>query len=41
MISYSKISDTTVEYTVYLNGETLQIGARLVSPNYQQLTINI
>lgn len=41
MISYSKISDTTVEYTVYLNGETQQIGAKLVSANYQQLTIAI
>lgn len=41
MISYRKISDTTVEYTVYLNGETQQIGAKLVSPNYQQLTIAI
>lgn len=41
MISYRKISDTTVEYTVYLNGETQQIGAKYVSPNYQQLTIAI
>lgn len=40
-ISYRKISDTTTEYRVYLNGELQQIGAKFVSPNYQQLTISI
>lgn len=41
MISYTKIGDTSVQYTVYLNGEAQQIGAKFVSPNYQQLTIAI
>ncbi|NKB33338.1 MAG: hypothetical protein GKR91_09590 [Pseudomonadales bacterium] len=40
-ISYRKIAPTTVEYTVYLNGEVQQIGAKVVAPNYQQLTIII
>ncbi len=40
-ISYNKINDTTVEYTVYVNGEAQQIGAKFISPNYQQLTISI
>ena len=41
VISYNKINDTTVEYTVYLNGEVQQIGAKFISPNYEQLTIAI
>jgi len=40
-ISYKKINNTTVEYTVYLNGEVQQIGAKFISPNYQRLTISI
>ncbi len=40
-ISYQKIGETTVEYTVYLNGEVQQKGAKVVSPNYQQLRIII
>ncbi len=40
-ISYRKINDTTVEYTVRLGGEVQQIGAKFISPNYQQLTIAI
>ena len=40
-ISYNRINDTTVEYTVYLDGEVQQIGAKFISPNYQQLTISI
>tara|TARA_R110002073_G_scaffold248835_1_gene411654 strand:- start:1521 stop:2003 length:483 start_codon:yes stop_codon:yes gene_type:complete len=40
-ISYQKIAPTTVEYTVYLNGEVQQIGAKVVTPNYQQLRIII
>ena len=40
-ISYNRINDTTVEYTVYLDGEVQQIGAKFISPNFQQLTISI
>jgi len=40
-ISYRKINNTTVEYTVYIDGEVQQIGAKFISPNYQQLTISI
>lgn len=40
-ISYRKIHETSVEYTVYLNGTVQQIGAKFVSPNFQQLTIAI
>lgn len=40
-ISYRKINDTTVEYTVKLGDEVSQIGAKFISPNYQQLTISI
>ena len=40
-ISYRKIGETTVEYTVYLNGEVQQIGAKVVTPNYQHLRIII
>jgi len=40
-ISYHRINDTTVEYTVYVDGEVAQIGAKFISPNYQQLTIAI
>lgn len=40
-VSYKKIAPTTVEYTVYLNGEVQQIGAKVVAPNYQQLRIII
>jgi hypothetical protein len=41
MISYRKINETTVEYTVRVGGEVSQIGAKFISPNYQQLTISI
>ena len=40
-ISYRKINDTTVEYTVRLGGEVSQIGAKFISPNYQHLSISI
>lgn len=40
-ISYRKIAPTTVEYTVYVDGEVQQIGAKVVAPNYQQLRIII
>jgi hypothetical protein len=40
-ISYKRLNETTVEYTVYVNGEVAQIGAKFISPNYQQLTIAI
>lgn len=40
-ISYRKIGDTSVEYTVYVDGEIQQIGSKFVSPNYQQLSISI
>ncbi len=30
-----------MEYTVYLDGEVQQIGAKVVAPNYQQLRIII
>ena len=40
-ISYRRINETTVEYTVRLDGEVQQIGAKFISPNYQQLTIAI
>lgn len=40
-ISYRKIGETTVEYTVYLNGELQQKGAKVVTPNYQELRIII
>ena len=40
-ISYRRINETTVEYTVRVGGEVTQIGAKFISPNYQQLTISI
>jgi hypothetical protein len=40
-ISYRKIHDTSVEYTVYVDGVVSQIGAKFVSPNFQQLSIAI
>jgi hypothetical protein len=40
-ISYNRINETTVEYTVYVNGEVTQIGAKFIAPNYQRLTIAI
>ncbi|GJM11801.1 MAG: hypothetical protein DHS20C12_02040 [Pseudohongiella sp.] len=40
-ISYRKIAPTTVEYTVYVDGAVQQIGAKVVTPNYQQLRIII
>lgn len=40
-ISYKKIHDTSVEYTVYVDGVVSQIGAKFVSPNFQQLSIAI
>ena len=41
LISYRRINETTVEYTVRVGGEVSQIGAKFISPNYQQLTISI
>ena len=41
MISYNRINDTTVEYTVRVGGEVSQIGSKFISPNYQRLTISI
>ena len=41
LISYRKINDTTVEYTIRVGGEVTQIGAKFISPNYQQLTISV
>ncbi len=40
-IAYNKINDTSVEYTVYVDKEVQQIGAKFISPNYQTLTISI
>ncbi len=40
-ISYRRINETTVEYTVRLDGEVQQIGAKFISPNYQRLSIAI
>lgn len=40
-ISYRKINETTVEYTVTLDDEVQQIGAKFIAPNYQRLTISI
>jgi len=40
-ISYRKVGETTVEYIVYLNGEVQQIGAKVVTPNYLELSIVI
>jgi len=40
-ISYRRINESTVEYTVRLGDEVSQIGAKFISPNYQQLTIAI
>lgn len=40
-ISYRKTHDTSVEYTVYVDGVVSQIGAKFVSPNFQQLSIAI
>jgi hypothetical protein len=41
LISYRRINDTTVEYTVRVGGEVSQIGAKFIAPNYQRLTISI
>ena len=41
LISYRMINETTVEYTVRVDGEVSQIGSKFISPNYQQLTISI
>lgn len=41
LISYRKINETTVEYTVHLGDELNQIGAKFISPNYQRLTVSI
>lgn len=41
MISYRKINDQTVEYTVRLGEEITQIGSKFISPNHQRLTISI
>ena len=40
-ISYRRIGDTSVEYTVRVGGAVSQIGAKFISPNYQRLTISI
>ena len=40
-ISYRRINETTVEYTVTLDDEVTQIGAKFIAPNYQRLTISI
>jgi len=41
LISYRRINDTTVEYTVAVGGQVSQIGSKFISPNYLQLTISI
>ena len=41
LISYIKINETTVVYTVHIGGEVNQIGAKFISPGYQRLTISI
>jgi len=41
MISYRRIGDATVEYTVRVGGEVSQIGSKFITPNYQRLTISI
>ncbi|NKB32855.1 MAG: hypothetical protein GKR91_07130 [Pseudomonadales bacterium] len=40
-ISYRRINDRTVEYTVRIDSEVSQIGAKSISPNGQLLTIAI
>jgi hypothetical protein len=40
-ISYRKINEATVEYTVRLGDQIQQIGSKFISPNYQRLTISI
>lgn len=40
-ISYRRINDATVEYTVRLGGEIQSIGAKFISPNYSKLQIAI
>ena len=41
LISYRKLSDTTVEYTVTLGGKVSQIGSKFISPDQQRLSISI
>ena len=41
MISYNRINDSTVEYTIRSNNAISQIGSKFISPNYQRLTISI
>lgn len=41
LISYNKINETTVIYTVHIGGELNQIGAKFISPGNQRLTISI
>jgi len=41
LISYTRSNDTSVEYTVRLDGEVTQIGSKFISPNYGRLTISI
>ena len=41
MISYRRINDATVEYTIRSENEITQIGSKFISPNYQRLTISI
>lgn len=40
-ISYRKINETTVEYTIRVGDEVSQIGAKYISPSHQRLTIGI
>lgn len=40
-ISYRRINEATVEYTVRIGDEVQQIGAKFISPNHQRLSINI
>ncbi|MFM1895045.1 MAG: hypothetical protein RLZZ385_119 [Pseudomonadota bacterium] len=40
-ISYRRINDQTVEYTVRLGDQVSQIGSKFISPNHQRLTISI
>lgn len=41
LISYRKINDSTVEYTVRVGGVVTQIGAKFISPDHQRLSISI
>ena len=41
LISYRKINNETVDYTVRVGGVVTQIGAKFISPDYQRLSISI